>query len=178
MRRFIVAGLIAGSALASAACAQAQQGIASNADATLSDLEIAAIQQACETVSIQYAHYLDGKDWQNLPNAFAPNGVWEVLSSRMEGPEQIREYWHSRTADWAPTHGRLHQISSQVIEVIDREHARGTSMVVVYFFDTAEGANEQLVPSLIAKNHDEFVRTADGWKIAHRRIERIADVHQ
>ena len=92
----------------------------------------------------------------------------------MEGPEAIREYWRSRTADWAPNHGRLHQISNQVIEVIDRNHARGTSKVVVYFFDTSPGAKQRLVPGLIAQNHDEFVRTEQGWKIKHRRIEALA----
>lgn len=150
--------------------------VSASQTAPLSDIEVAAIQQACETVSIQYAHYLDGKDWQNLPSVFSEDGVWEVLSNRMEGRQAISDYWKRRTADWTPTHGRLHQIANQVIEVIDADHARGTSMVVIYFFETPDGANESLVPSLIAKNHDEYVRTAEGWKLKRRRIERIANL--
>jgi ketosteroid isomerase-like protein len=151
---------------------------AAKSERALSESEVAAIQQACETVSFQYARYLDAKDWQNLPSVFAPDGVWEVLSNRLVGQDAIRDYWKQRTADWAPTHGRLHQIANQVIEVIDRNHARGSSNAVVYFFDTAPGANKSLVPSLIARNVDEFVRTPLGWKLKLRRVERVANVGQ
>jgi len=174
MRKFTIA-----MALAMLPCAAAIAGASpppSAAAAPLSEAEIATIQQACETVSIQYARYLDAKDWQDLPSVFAPDGVWEVLGNRMEGRAAIAAYWKSRTQDWAPTHGRVHQIANQVIEVIDRDHARGSSYAIVYFFDTTPGANTSLAPSLIARNTDEFVRTDEGWKLKSRRIERVADV--
>jgi len=153
-----------------AACAAAPTAV----PAPLTDIEIATIQQLCQTVSLQYALYLDAKDYEHLPSVFAEDGVWEVLGNKMEGRAAIRDYWKRRTADWTPTHGRLHQISNQVIDVIDRDNARGTSKVVIYFFDTAQGVKQKLVPTLIAQNNDEFVRTADGWKLKHRRIESIA----
>lgn len=144
--------------------------------APLSDLEIAAIQQLCETVSIQYARALDGKDPDALAQVFAPDGVWEVLGNRMEGREAVAGYWRMRLADWTPDHGRVHQISNQVIGVTDRNHARGTSTVFIYFFSTTDGANRELAPTLIARNNDEYVRTDEGWKLKHRRIDRIANV--
>lgn len=174
MRPALLAILLA---LPAAACAQTTPAPAS-APAPLTELEIAAIQQACELVSIQYARFLDAKDWQNLPSVFAPDGVWEVLGNRMEGRAAIADYWQRRTADWSPTHGRLHQISNQVIEVVGRDHARGTSTVVIYFFDVVPATNATLMPSLIARNVDEFVRTPDGWKLAHRRIEPVATLAQ
>lgn len=160
-------------ALPGTACAAAPD-VASTGP--LSDVEIAVIQQLCETVSIQYARALDGKDPEGVARAFAPDGVWEVLGNRMEGRDAIIAYWRGRLADWTPDHGRVHQISNQVIEVVDRDHARGTSTAVIYFFSTTEGNNKELVPQLIAQNNDEFVRTAEGWKLKHRRIERIANV--
>lgn len=164
-------------AVPTAACAQMPAETEStSAEAPLTLAEIATIQQLCGNVSRMYARYLDDKDWENLPNAFAEDGVWEVLGNRMQGPEEIQGYWKMRTADWTPTHGRVHQIANEVIEVIDRDHARGTSTVFIYFFDTAEGANEELVPTLIAQNNDEYVRTEHGWKLKHRAIERIANV--
>ena len=179
MRTALAASLAACTLFGLTACStMATAQAAAEAPAPLSALEVAAIQQACETVSIQYARYLDGKDWQNLPSVFAPDGVWEVLGNRMEGHDAIRDYWQRRTADWAPDHGRLHQISNQVIDVIDRDHARGTSTVVVYFFNVAPATNASLTPSLIARNVDEFVRTEDGWKLAHRRIETVATLEQ
>lgn len=163
-------------ALPSTACAQAGGPAAASASAPLSDVEVAAIQQLCETVSIQYARALDGKDPQGVAQAFASDGVWEVLGNKMEGRAAIIAYWQRRLADWTPDHGRVHQISNQVIEVIDRDHARGTSTAVIYFFSTTEGNNQELVPQLIAQNNDEFVRTAEGWKLKSRRIERIANL--
>ncbi len=176
MRKAIVTGLAACTLFTASACSQDGSGSATSADAPLTDIEIAAIQQACETVSAQYAMYLDNKDWENMPNAFAPDGTWEVLGNTMTGPEEIQDYWRRRTADWDEYHGRLHQITNQVIEVIDRDHARGTSKVVIYFFDTREGENASLAPLLIAQNHDEYVRTDEGWRLSLRRIERLANV--
>jgi hypothetical protein len=176
VRRFAFTLAAIALSVPSVVCAETPANVESTPEAPLAMAEIATIQQLCETVSIQYARYLDGKDWENLPLVFSEDGVWEVLGNRMEGHDQIRNYWKSRTADWAPTHGRVHQISNQVIEVIDRDHARGTSTVFIYFFDTAEGANEKLVPTLIAQNDDEYVRTADGWKLKHRAVGRIANV--
>lgn len=173
-RSFVLAAALL---LPAAACTAADPAPASApTNAALSDVEIAAIQQLCETASIRYALALDGKDPDALALAFAPDGVWEVLGNRMEGRDAIRKYWQTRTADWAPDHGRLHQISNQAIEVIDRDHARGISKVVVYFFSVTDGNNKELVPQLIAQNNDEYVRTAEGWKLKHRAIERIANV--
>jgi uncharacterized protein (TIGR02246 family) len=169
--------LAAALVLPAAACTAADAAPASASSATaLSDVEIASIQQLCETASIHYALALDGKDPDALAQAFAPDGVWEVLGNKMEGRDAIRKYWQTRTADWAPDHGRLHQISNQAIDVIDRDHARGISKVVVYFFSVTEGNNKELVPQLIAQNNDEYVRTAEGWKLNRRSIERVANV--
>jgi hypothetical protein len=49
-------------------------------------------------------------------------------------------------------------------------------MVMVYFFDTRPGMNESLVPSLIARNEDEFIRTEEGWKLLRRTVHRVADL--
>lgn len=147
-----------------------------SAEAPLSDVEIATIQQLCGATSIGYAVALDGKDPDALAQVFAEDGVWQVLGNEMKGRDAVRKYWQTRLADWAPDHGRLHQISNQVIDVIDRDHARGTSTVLVYFFSTTDGANKELVPTLMSRNNDEYIRTAEGWKIARRSIERIANV--
>ena len=157
---------------AAGACASVPAGAATG---PMTEIERAAIEQACEDVSERYAHYLDTKDYERMPTAFAPDGVWEVLGNRMQGPDQIREYWRGRAARWAANEGWHHQITNQVIEVIDRDHARGTSWFVVYKFNTQQGANPALTPLVISRSTDDYVRTADGWRIQRRAIERIAD---
>ena len=178
MRRLVSSlAVIAAIALPTAACTASDARPASaSSPAGLSDAEIATIQQLCETASVKYALALDAKDPDALALAFSEDGVWEVLGNKMEGRDAIRKYWQTRTADWTPDHGRLHSISNQAIDVIDRDHARGLSKVVIYFFSTTDGNNKELVPSLIAQNNDEYVRTAEGWKLKRRSIGRIANV--
>jgi 3-phenylpropionate/cinnamic acid dioxygenase small subunit len=142
----------------------------------LTEAERVAIQLACEAVSYRYAHYIDTKDFENLPTAFSADGVWEVLGNRMQGAEQIRKYWRTRTALWKPNEGRLHQIANQRIEVIDRDHARGSAHFVVYFFDTRPGANQSVGPQLITRSTDEYIRTPEGWRLQRRSLERLADL--
>lgn len=160
---------------ATGGCASVKSALSGRAEARLSETEKAAIRQACEDISEQYAHYLDTKDYEGMPNAFAPDGVWEVLGNKMVGSEEIREYWKRRTATWKPTEGWHHQISNQVIEVIDRDHARGVSYFVVYRFDTRPGGNKALTPAVITRSSDEYVRTPEGWRLKRRSIERLAD---
>lgn len=175
LSKFGVCLLIAALCATTGACASLKSALGVNASADLSEKEKAAVQQACEDVSEQYANYLDTKDYEGMPNAFAADGIWEVLGNKMVGAEQIREYWKRRTATWGPTEGWHHQIGNQLIEVIDRDHARGVSYFVVYHFDTKPGANKALSPVVITRSSDEYVRTPQGWRIQRRSIERVAD---
>lgn len=140
----------------------------------LSEVEEAAIKIACEDLSKQYAHDLDGKDYAALSTLFAADGVWQVLGNRMVGPAQVARYWKERTDAWAPGHGRVHQMANQVVTVIDRDHAIGRSMVIIYFFNTQVTEKQSLSPTLIARNEDEYVRTAAGWKFRQRKISTVA----
>jgi ketosteroid isomerase-like protein len=144
--------------------------------AALTDIERAAIVQACENTSARYAYFLDTADYEGMPTAFAPDGVWEVLSNHMQGPTQIRDYWKSRTARWAPNEGWFHQISNQRIDVVDRDHAVGVAFFSVYKYDKTAGANKSLSPLVLSRSSDEYVRTDKGWLLAKRHIERVADV--
>jgi len=145
-------------------------------DARLSEVAEAAIRQTCEDLSEQYAYYLDTADYEHMPTVFAPTGVWEVLGHRMQGPAEIKEYWRSRTATWAPNDGWLHQVSNQRIQVVDRNHAKGVAFFNVYKFNKQAGANAALTPLVISRSDDEYVRTPQGWRIQQRIISRIADV--
>jgi len=160
---------------ATGACASLKSTLGVRAGADLRETERAAIQQACEDISEQYAHYLDTKDYEGMPNAFAADGVWEVLGNKMVGADQIREYWKRRTAQWGATEGWHHHIGNQLIEVIDRDHARGVAYFVVYRFNTDPGSNKSLAPLVITRSSDDYVRTPQGWRIQRRAIERVAD---
>lgn len=145
-----------------------------HSEVALTELEIAAIKIACEDLSEEYSYYLDGKDPENLAGLFAEDGVWEVLGNRMEGREQIRDYWAGRSAGWAPGYGRVHMMGNQVVRVIDRDHAVGQSVVLIYMFNTPNAEPQSLAPNLISRNDDEYVRTPTGWKFKRRTISTVA----
>ncbi|MBP6112014.1 MAG: nuclear transport factor 2 family protein [Sphingobium sp.] len=142
--------------------------------ASLSEIETAAIKIACEDLSEQYAYYLDGKDYENLATLFTEDGVWEVLGNRMPGREAIRAYWKSRSEAWAPGYGRVHQMTNQVVKVVDRDHAIGQSVVMVHMFNNPSTEKQSLAPTVISRNDDEYVRTKDGWKFKRRSISTLA----
>lgn len=142
--------------------------------APLSETEIAAIKILCEDLSEQYAFHLDGKDPEKLASLFTDDGVWEVLSKRMVGPEAIRTYWKSRLDLWKAGYGRIHQMANQVVTVLDRDHAVGRSTVLIYMFQTPNSAPQSLAPTVISRNEDEYVRTAAGWKFKRRTISTVA----
>lgn len=169
-----VSGLAVSALAASAGASNGQSS--GDTGGALTDIEKAVIRQECENVSKEYAYYLDTADYEGMPNAFAEDGVWEVLNNKMEGREAIKGYWKSRTALWGPNDGWSHLISNQRISVVDRDHATGMAYFSVYKYDKRAGANKVLTPLVISRSQDEYVRTPEGWRIKHRQIFRVADV--
>lgn len=161
-----ISPILPGAGMARAAAADQRHG--------LSEAEQAEIKIACEDLSEQYADYLDAKDYNALSTLFAADGLWEVLGNRMVGPAAVARYWKDRTDVWAPGHGRVHQMTNQVVTVLDRDHAIGRSTVIIYFFDAQAKEKQSLSPTLIARNQDEYVRTAGGWKFKRRTISTVA----
>ncbi len=157
-----------------ATLAQPAAAAAKGRTAPLTEVEIAAIKIICEDLSEDYAHYLDGRDYDKFTELFAPDGTWEVLKNKMVGRQAIRDYWVSRSKDWPAGYGRVHQMVNQVVTVIDRDHAVGKSFVMVYMFNNPNTAAQSLAPDVISRNDDEYVRTKDGWKIKRRTISTVA----
>jgi len=174
----LIFGPVSGLAVSTLSVAPAVSAGLSSGDTAgeLTELEKASIRLECDNVSKEYAYYLDTADYEGMPNAFAEDGVWEVLNNKMEGRAAIKAYWKSRTALWGPNDGWSHLISNQRINVVDRDHATGVAYFSVYKYDKRAGANKMLSPLVISRSEDEYVRTPEGWRIKHRKIFRVADV--
>lgn len=142
--------------------------------APLGEAEIAAIKLACEDLSEQYTYVLDGGDANGLAALFAEDGAWDVTGKHIQGAAAIRDYWASRSATKAPGDGRLHQIANQIVTVIDRDHATGRSIALAYRFKSPGTEHQSLAPEVIARNDDEYVRTAAGWRIKRRTVTTLA----
>jgi 3-phenylpropionate/cinnamic acid dioxygenase small subunit len=114
----------------------------------------------------RYAFALDDRDWDLLETVFTPDAVGEYSGQRYEGFPAILE------------------MISGVLGRIDRtQHLIGNATVWTYDGDTATtrcylhgqhtidglpGGDNNV---LAGEYRDRFVRTPDGWSIAHRSLK-------
>jgi ketosteroid isomerase-like protein len=137
----------------------------------VSDLERLTIQQQCEALSNSYAHYLDFVDAAGLAGLFAEDGAWFPSGKRVEGPKAIHDYWAAQAGRPYVTR---HVMSNTRIEVIDRDHAKGTAYLTMYRFDPAHPETiKSLEPALLGVMTDEYVRTTQGWRFKQRKLEAV-----
>jgi ketosteroid isomerase-like protein len=139
--------------------------------AGISDVERLMIERECEALSNSYAHYLDFVDADGLAGLFAEDGVWFPSGRRLEGPKAIHDYWAAQAGRPYVTR---HVMSNTRIEVIDRDHARGTAYLTMYRFDPAHPETiKSLEPALLGMMTDEYARTPQGWRFKQRKLEAI-----
>jgi hypothetical protein len=137
----------------------------------VSDLERLAIERECEALSNSYAHNLDFVDADGLAGLFAEDGVWFPSGRRLEGPKAIHDYWAAQAGRPYVTR---HVMSNTRIEIIDRDHAKGTAYLTMYRFDPAHPeAIKSLEPALLGMMDDEYVRTPQGWRFKQRKLEAV-----
>jgi hypothetical protein len=140
----------------------------------LSDVQKLVIVHACEDVSIAYLTYIDSGDFKNMPSVFTADGVWQVGSNNLVGHKAIGDFWQKRVSLRSPEDGWRAAISNQRIDVIDRDHARGTAYITIYKFSRTQ-ANLSLAPYVFTQSNDEYVRTPQGWRLKLRQILTVAE---
>ncbi len=120
---------------------------------------------ACTALVIDYAHHRDNFNANAFADLFTEDGVLIIGESRWVGRDAIRariEALDNRTTI-------RHYMSSIRINPIDVDHATGVSYAVIY--SAPSGSTEITGPALIGDYIDRYVRTEDGWKIAHRELK-------
>jgi len=144
--------------------------------AALTEEARAGIAYQCATLSAAYSHDLDAGEADALAALFSSDGVWQIVSNRMQGREAISRYWHGRYAQRKPGEGSRHVITNELIQIVDHDHATGSAYFAVYGFDAEASKNASLAPVAFAISQDEYVRTAEGWRIQLRHILPVANV--
>ena len=129
------------------------------------------IEHACEKLIMRSIRTFDERDFQGFADVFAADGVFfraNQPTAPLVGREAILAALKSRPAD------RLtrHLCSNVQIDVIDADHAKG--LCYLYLFSAAGSPPESALGGpadkvqRIGEYLDEYVRTAEGWKIAKR----------
>jgi uncharacterized protein (TIGR02246 family) len=128
--------------------------------------DAAAARDAIRELVAAYAHAGDGGRFDALCALFAADGVLELDGGRVcAGRDAIRAFLAatvaSRRADATAHPFVRHHVSSVSVTLDDATHAHGAS----YFFVVTERG-----PDHWGRYRDRYVRDADGWHFAHRRV--------
>ncbi|HEV7732038.1 MAG TPA: nuclear transport factor 2 family protein [Candidatus Binatia bacterium] len=130
-------------------------------------------ERACERLVIDYTHFVDFGEAARIADLFTGDGVWEAEGVRMVGQDAIRAGFSARQGVARRT--SRHVCTNVAITLRGPDEATGISYLVNYRHDSPTGTAERPAPAgtpkYVGEYHDRFVRTSDGWRIAHRRCE-------
>lgn len=129
-------------------------------------------EQAIDRVAIQHLQSIYNTEGDRgriaeLLAVFAPEGTLELLGEEHVGHAAIERYLTGVTTDGAPNvdlRGSRHHLTTCRIEFDGADAARGWT----YFYVMRNGEVLQEGTYI-----DRFVRTGDGWRIAHRRVKLL-----
>jgi hypothetical protein len=136
----------------------------------MDDLQRLLIERECERLVTRYCHHVDHGEAAKIADLFSEDGVWAAPGVRMGGRQQLLKGFGAREANTARM--SRHVCNNLLLDVIDEDHAEGTVYLTLY---RHEGEEERKIsplkgPALVGEYRDRFVRTANGWRFAERRI--------
>jgi hypothetical protein len=139
--------------------------------ANLSPLEELQIRSEIKQLVDNYAVYRDNWDSKGYASLFTENGKLTLYGTTVEGRTAIQ-----KRVDDADHKGRyIHVMTTSQITIVDNNNATGIQYASVYSITpTVAFKEEETVPlkgpRMIGRYFDKYVRTAEGWKIAERRL--------
>jgi ketosteroid isomerase-like protein len=134
------------------------------------DDDVAEVEQAYARLVAAYSHRIDFGDAASVADLFTDDGVWESPELTMAGRDRIRAGFGRRQANAARR--SRHVCTNLAVEVVGADVAEGVCYFTLYRADGVEpdrAAPLDSGPVIVGDYHDRLVRTAEGWRIAHRR---------
>jgi len=117
---------------------------------------------ACSNLVTDYAYHRDQFNAKEFANLFTEDASLTVVSQTWVGRAEIEQ----RIEGLKTGSTIRHEMSTIRIVPIDADHATGVSYATIY--SAPAGVNSVSGFALMGEYHDEFVRTADGWKFSKR----------
>ena len=131
------------------------------------------IERECAKVLMQCRGLADQKEYEKSAALLTPGFVF---NSTGRDPVVGRE---ANIASMNTTIGDLFMrcvISNILVTVIDADHAESTSYWIMYRHkqtDVDAGKVTTAEPTRFCESDDKFVRTEEGWRIAHREFKTV-----
>ena len=128
-----------------------------------------SVEDVCRSLVLDYAYYRDRPDADAFADLFTQDGTLVVLGQEYVSREKIRA--RIQGAIGGPVF--RHMMSTIRIFPHDDDHASGVSYVTVYTAPPGEGPIPIQGFTAVGEYHDDYVRTAAGWKIQRREFKII-----
>lgn len=132
-----------------------------------------SLQELSDRVEIQdliarYAHAIDDQDWDGLDRVFTPDAVIDYtdLGGAKGNLDETKRY----LAEAMPNFSAFQHLSTTTRLDLDGDRATARTILFNPMVMTHEG--EQRVFFIGLWYCDDLVRTAEGWRIAHRREQK------
>ena len=133
------------------------------------DLRALADQRACEALITRYTHLVDFGPGAEVADLFTEDGVWASGEETHEGRAALAAFFGRDRG-----HTRSRHVSSNVaITSTGPDTADGLSYFTLYRHTAEKPRVPDLdqQPVILGEYRDRFVRTTDGWRIAHRQAD-------
>ena len=131
-----------------------------------SDLRSLLDEREIVGVAVRYCWALDTRDWDRLAEVFAVDATAELMTggSTLEGLDAIVARISGALARLDETH---HMVSTHEVRV-DGDAA--THRCYLHAQHVRHGVDGDPNYVIAGRYEDRLVRTADGWRIVHRRL--------
>lgn len=117
----------------------------------------------------EYAWLLDHQRWHDIAALCTDDAVLSIRRREIVGKEGLAA-WADYRAAKEDTRRTLHQMTNIRLDAVDGDHVTGVAALVLHI---AKGIGGTTYVDLVGEYHDEYVRTADGWRFRRRRLVNI-----
>lgn len=122
-------------------------------------------EQRIVDVAVRYCWALDTRNWAGLDTVFAPDATAKLASrSVLEGLDAIVRRC---TAVLSPLDASQHLVSTHQVHLDGDRATHRCNLHAQHVRAAAEGGPNYVVGG---RYEDDLVRTAEGWRIRHRRL--------
>lgn len=127
-----------------------------------------AIRIACQDLSVRFAYNVDHGNAEAVAALFVTDGSFSSAGRSIEGSDGVFNAISRRPANRVTRH----VCTNILIDVEDDTHASGNTYFLLFEGHDDAQTGEALpmrLPVTVGEYQDEFIRTADGWKISQRK---------
>jgi SnoaL-like domain len=137
----------------------------------MNDSERRLVEQQCRDLVVLLCHLSDHGEREKAVQCFTPDGTWIRGGKPYTGRAEMLQSFR------ATTQVIRHLTANVLVTVKDDNTAEGVTYYLAFHHDPGTAEPKLPLPLdppfSLGEWHDKFVRTPEGWRIAHREVRRF-----